>query len=273
MDVKQSIDSFTLVILDLETTGLDVVTGDAICEIGMVKLAGLETVDTFQTLINPQRAIPAAASAVHGIYDAEVKSAPVFSAVAQQAVAFMQGCVVGTYNAGFDIGFFNYQLRASGLPPLDNPIVDVLLMARRLLPQLPKYTLGAITQHLRISCPDTLHRALADAAAAAQVYHALRAIARQKNLHMLGDFVMMFGYSDDTARTKEMSKALMIKEAIARKLSVKIRYFSAANAMEEEKVKPLHVLEEKKKFFLWCQASDGQKQVALNSILQLQITP
>jgi len=72
------LENLPLVFFDVETTGLNPNQEDAICEIGAVKIKENEIVDTFQTLINPQRKIPSYVSSIHHIYDEDVKDAPCF---------------------------------------------------------------------------------------------------------------------------------------------------------------------------------------------------
>ena len=68
MDLNKNIEDFDLVFLDVETTGLDVVVGDAICEIGACKVRARETIDTFETLVNPKKSVPPEAYLIHMIF-------------------------------------------------------------------------------------------------------------------------------------------------------------------------------------------------------------
>jgi len=92
-----------LVILDLETTGVNI-GSDRIVEIGLVKVhpSGSREVKTHR--INPTIPIPAEASAVHGISDADVKDAPTFADLARELFAFLGGADLAGYNSNkFDI--------------------------------------------------------------------------------------------------------------------------------------------------------------------------
>lgn len=92
-----------IIFFDLETTGVDVVN-DRIVEISMVKIGvdGSKQVKTRR--INPERPIPAEATAVHGITDDDVKDAPTFRQIAKSLAAFIEGCDFGGFNSNrFDL--------------------------------------------------------------------------------------------------------------------------------------------------------------------------
>ncbi len=92
-----------LVFFDLEATGIDIVN-DRIVEISMVKVYpdGKEECKTRR--INPQRHIPAEATAIHGITDEDVKDCPTFKEIAKSLAAQIEGCDLAGYNSNrFDI--------------------------------------------------------------------------------------------------------------------------------------------------------------------------
>lgn len=92
-----------IVFFDLETTGINIVT-DRIVEISMLKIGVKGDEQWFISRVNPGIPIPAAASAIHGIYDADVADSPVFKELASNIIAFMEGCDLAGYNAiKFDI--------------------------------------------------------------------------------------------------------------------------------------------------------------------------
>ncbi|MGQ1947180.1 exonuclease domain-containing protein [Geofilum sp. OHC36d9] len=92
-----------IVFFDLETTGVNVAT-DRIVEIAILKvhINGSEEVKTYR--VNPEMPIPRSSSLIHGIYDEDVKDAPVFKTIAKELARFMEGCDIGGYNSNkFDI--------------------------------------------------------------------------------------------------------------------------------------------------------------------------
>ncbi|MBU2266082.1 MAG: 3'-5' exonuclease, partial [Candidatus Omnitrophica bacterium] len=138
MDLSRRLEDYPLVILDLETTGLNAVLGDAICEIGALKVKDRKVIDKFHSLVNPQRSMPPEAYQVHKISEADLKQAPSFEQVAAELVNFLNGCVLCAYNVEFDLGFIDQSLKKINQKPLAVAAVDILIMARDVL-TLPRY--------------------------------------------------------------------------------------------------------------------------------------
>ncbi|WP_423126614.1 exonuclease domain-containing protein [Gaoshiqia sp. Z1-71] len=92
-----------LIFLDLETTGINVVT-DRIVEIALLKIHIDGSEESREFRINPEMPIPESASKIHGIYDDDVKDAPTFKEVAKSLARFMEGCDLAGFNSNrFDI--------------------------------------------------------------------------------------------------------------------------------------------------------------------------
>ena len=92
-----------IIFFDLETTGVDIVN-DRIVEISMVKVGVDGSKDVKTRRINPERPIPAEATAVHGITDDDVRDAPTFRQIAKSLAAFIEGCDFGGFNSNrFDL--------------------------------------------------------------------------------------------------------------------------------------------------------------------------
>ena len=90
--------------LDLETTGLNP-ERDAILEIGAVRFRGDEVLDTYQTLINPNREIPDFIQRLTGITPQKVRRAPPFAAVFGELQAFLGSDPIVGHTVQFDVGF------------------------------------------------------------------------------------------------------------------------------------------------------------------------
>ncbi len=92
-----------LVILDLETTGLDI-TKDRIVQVGMVKIGVDGNEEELSVLVNPEMPIPADSTAIHGIKDEDVSDKPTFAQQADMLAAFIGNADLGGYNSNkFDI--------------------------------------------------------------------------------------------------------------------------------------------------------------------------
>lgn len=149
------------VVFDLETTGVNV-KNDAILEISAVKVMAGEVVDTFSTLVNPKRPIPAAASGVNHITDEMVADAPDIGTVLPAFLAFVQGMVLVGHNIHtFDLPFLNRDAMAFLGKPLENDYVDTLYVARSCLPDLPRHRLVDLAAYFQIGTKGA-HRALQD---------------------------------------------------------------------------------------------------------------
>lgn len=160
------------IVFDTETTGLDRLE-DRVIEIGGVELDNrFPTGRTFHVYINPDgRSVHPDALAVHGIGDEQLADKPVFSAIAEEFVAFTDGAKLVAHNATFDIGFLNAEFARLGLPAIDDDrVVDTLALARRKHPMGPN-TLDALCKRYGIdNTRRTLHGALLDSQLLADVY-------------------------------------------------------------------------------------------------------
>ena len=104
-----------IVFFDLETTGVDA-SKDRIVEISMIKVMPDGTEDTRTRRINPGMPIPAEATAVHGITDADVANAPKFAQVAKSLEEFIRGCDFGGFNSNrFDLPLLVEEFMRAGL--------------------------------------------------------------------------------------------------------------------------------------------------------------
>lgn len=270
MNLDRNIEDCDLVFLDLETTGLDVVMGDAICEIGALKVRDKKVVEKFHSLVNPRKKVPPAAYMVHKISDEQLKDAPYFEDLADGLLKFLDNTVVCAYNAKFDIGFIDYELKRIGQNPLSLPAVDILLMARDVL-RLPRYNLESTAKSFDIDCTQGLHRALCDADLAYQIFFKLLDIFKTKQLSVLADFFSLYGVENELFNRGQERKIQALKEAIENHKPLRLRYFSAVNTIKEDKIIPLQVLIEKQKTYLCYQGdSDSNFRISLNRIFSIE---
>lgn len=160
------------IIFDTETTGLDARL-DRVIEIGGVELVNrFPTGRTFHYYINPQgREIHAEAEAVHGINIAHLADKPIFDAVAEEFLAFIDGARLVAHNAGFDMGFINAELERLGISAIAaDRVVDTLAIAKRKHPMGPN-SLDALCRRYGIdNSRRTKHGALLDSEILAEVY-------------------------------------------------------------------------------------------------------
>jgi len=152
--------------LDLETTGLNP-ERDAITEIGVVKFRDEQVLDTWSSLINPQRSIPYNIQQLTGITQEEVDVAPSFPSVSGTLLSFIKDYPIVGHSVSFDLGFLKHQ----GISP-GNRSIDTFELASILLPHVARYSLGKLAEVMNIRFP-TRHRALEDALATKELFLAL----------------------------------------------------------------------------------------------------
>lgn len=160
------------IVLDTETTGLDPNAGHRVIEIGCIELMNhIPTGVTFHRYINPERAMPDEAFAVHGLSEAFLAQHPVFAAVAAEFLEFVGDAKLVIHNAAFDIKFLNAELERLEHPPI--PLaraVDTVQMARQRFPGA-QASLDALCRRFEIdNSRRDKHGALLDAELLAQVY-------------------------------------------------------------------------------------------------------
>ena len=165
------------IVLDTETTGLEVVLGHRVVEIGAVEIVNRRLTDRhFHCYLNPDRDIEIGALDVHGLTAEFLQDKPRFREVAQEFLEFIRGAELIIHNAPFDVGFLDYELRLLDLPPITEccpSVTDTLRMARDLHPG-KRNGLDALCERYSVdNSARTLHGALLDAELLAEVYLAM----------------------------------------------------------------------------------------------------
>lgn len=103
-----------LAFFDLETTGVDV-EKDRIVQIAIIRVEPDGSRRTFESLVNPERPIPAEASRVHGIKDTDVADKPTFAQLHREVAEFLDGADLAGFNSiRFDTPLLQNELRWAG---------------------------------------------------------------------------------------------------------------------------------------------------------------
>lgn len=164
------------IVLDTETTGMDPATGDRIVEIGCVEMVDrMLTGNHFHVYINPERDMPVEAFNVHGLSEEFLSNQPLFSAIAQDFLNYIDGGELIIHNATFDMKFLDAELKKLGMQSLTSQcsVIDSLKVARDMYPG-QRNSLDALCKRLGIdNSKRTLHGALLDSEILAQVYLAM----------------------------------------------------------------------------------------------------
>ena len=158
------------IILDTETTGLEWKKGNRVVEIGCVELIERRpSGNTYHQYINPQREFEQGAAEVTGLSLEFLADKPLFAAIADDFLAFIDGAELIIHNAAFDIGFLDYELSllGEGYGRMRDrvQVEDSLLMARQRFPG-QRNSLDALCKRLGV---DNAHRQLHGALLAAQL--------------------------------------------------------------------------------------------------------
>lgn len=160
------------IILDTETTGLDVAMGHRIVEIGALEMRNkVLTGNKFHYYINPERDMPTEAYRIHGISGEFLKNKPLFKEIVDDFIEFLGDSKLVIHNAIFDLKFLNHELSLLKKPSIDIlKAIDTLALARKMFPGA-KVNLDALCKKFRIdNSTRTFHGALKDAALLAEVY-------------------------------------------------------------------------------------------------------
>lgn len=165
------------IVLDTETTGLEVRAGNRILEIGCVELLNRQlTGNNLHFYINPGRDSEEGALNVHGITTEFLRDKPDFKQIAEEFRDYVKGAEVIIHNASFDLAFLDEEFRLVGYPAFKThvgSVVDSLLMARELHPGR-RNSLDALCERYEVSNGHRkLHGALLDAELLADVYLAM----------------------------------------------------------------------------------------------------
>ncbi len=166
------------IVLDTETTGLEVSQGHRVIEIGCIELKDRRpTGRNFQKYLCPDREVDPGALAVHGISSEFLSSQPRFLDVAEEFLEFVRDAELIIHNAAFDIGFLDAEL-ARLKPPRGSmsdlcPVLDTLALARQLHPG-QRNSLDALCKRYSVdSSRREYHGALLDATILTDVYLAM----------------------------------------------------------------------------------------------------
>ncbi|MCC0063471.1 MAG: DNA polymerase III subunit epsilon [Defluviimonas sp.] len=161
------------IVLDTETTGFEPAEGHRIVEIGAIELVNhIPTGRTYHQYINPERAMPAEAFAVHGLGDDFLRDKPRFLDIADAFLEFIGADArLVIHNASFDMKFLNAELGWVERPPIPGDrALDTVALARRKFPGSPA-SLDALCRRFGIdNSAREKHGALLDSELLAEVY-------------------------------------------------------------------------------------------------------
>ncbi|PCH73409.1 MAG: DNA polymerase III subunit epsilon [Flavobacteriaceae bacterium] len=160
-------------IIDIETTGMGI-QGNKITEIAIFIHDGIKVIGSYDTLIDPECAIPHHITQLTGITNAMVQGAPKFYEVAKEIIEFTQDCVFVAHNVNFDFNVMHKEFNELDFPFQRKKLCTIRL-SKKLIPGLSSYSLGkmCVSQNIVIK---NRHRAKGDAEATVILFDKLLAL-------------------------------------------------------------------------------------------------
>ena len=196
-----------IVCFDIETTGLNR-KHEVIIEIGAVVLKNGEITDTFNTFVAPGRILSPEIIRLTGITDEMLVGAPSQEEALRAFLAFAGDRPLAAHNADFDMGFIAAGCRKYGIP-FTNPSVDSLILAQNLLPELGKYKLDIVAEHLHLPAFNH-HRASDDAATVAYMLPHFFRMLEECDLHNLSEINSYMTTLRGKGKAKRQPKHLIV---------------------------------------------------------------
>jgi DNA polymerase-3 subunit epsilon len=165
------------IVLDTETTGLELSQGHRVIEIGCIEIANRRvSANEFHHYLNPEREIDLGALAVHGLTREFLIEKPRFAEIAASLLDYLRGAELIIHNAEFDVGFLNAELGRAGIAERIEQVcqvTDTWQLARKLHPG-QKNSLDALCKRYNIdNSGRELHGARLDARLLAEAYLAM----------------------------------------------------------------------------------------------------
>ncbi|MDM7949610.1 exonuclease domain-containing protein [Hydrogenophaga sp.] len=173
-------------VFDTETTGLNPSQGDEIIQMGAARIVNNKLLrqESFEQLVDPKRAIPAAGIPIHGIRPEMVVGQPTIDQVLPAFHAFAQDTVLVAHNAAFDMRFLQLKQTQTGVV-FDHPVLDTLLLSALVHPNQDSHRLEALAERFNVTIVGR-HTALGDAMVTAEAFLKLIPLLAEKGIHTLG---------------------------------------------------------------------------------------
>ena len=260
------LNSHTFAYLDVETTGLSPWFGDRICEIAVIRCEGDKVIDSFDSLLNPERLLSPGAARVNGLKDSDLKTAPRFTDAVDQILALIKDAVIVCHNVPFDLGFLSCELGRMNKHLPTVLTLDTLDIARQYF-DFDSNSLQSIAHWLDIEVTDA-HRALDDAFTTQQV---LKYFA-----HKLSDTEIeraIAHYYPPAMSPQELNLPPVIEEALQSKKRLFIRYVDRKGDISERWITPKQILALNDYLYMvaHCHMRDDERNFRLDRIEQMEI--
>jgi len=201
LSLTASISETDFVVFDTETTGLNANKGDRILSLSGIRIrqGRIDLSDTFHELVNPERDIPSETATVHGILPRMVAEKPLFKEVLPGFLDYIGSSALVAHHAWLDMAFLNGEMvRLFGFP-VQNPVLDTVVLGRALLSGRKRPMQGVSDQDSSLSALaaryqvriEERHSSFGDALATAQIFQKMIKEARQFGMTRLKDLLSL----------------------------------------------------------------------------------
>lgn len=212
-------DETEYIVFDTETTGLNAAENTLI-EIAAVKMKGMEIIEEWTTLIDPEVEISAKITELTGITNDMVKGQPKLAEALPKFREFVQDAVLVAHNAEFDLGFISVCASRIGMPEWNNPVMDTLPLARKLYPSEKNYKLKTLTHKFSVDLINA-HRALDDTVATARVFQFMLKDLKERGIEQLSQLNENDG-DVDYSRMRPFHATILVQNKVGLKNLFKI---------------------------------------------------
>lgn len=192
----------TFCIIDTETTGLEVRSGDKIISFAGVKVKSFKLLDAiFDQLIDPERDVPLSSSKIHGIYQKDIVGKPKIREIEHDISNFISNCTIVGHNIQFDQDFVETIIPYSELALKFklNPILDTFSLAISLFPDLESHELSDLCKTFKIK-PEIRHTALGDSIMTANLFVILAREAQERGAKNVYDLIKIMNKSIEISK-------------------------------------------------------------------------
>jgi DNA polymerase-3 subunit epsilon len=182
-------------IIDVETTG-GKFNEEGITEVAIHRYDGVAIVDSFITLVNPEKEIQPFVVNLTGINNKMLRNAPKFFEIAKRIIEITENCVLVAHNSSFDYRVIKNEFNRLGYP-YDTPTLCTVELSKKLLPEQESYSLGKLCRAIGIPVSDR-HRANGDALATLKLFEIL--LQKDSEKHIVQNTIKVGNQRDLSGR-------------------------------------------------------------------------
>ena len=272
----QPLSDTPIAVIDVETTGASADLGDRVIELGVVRVENGRRVAEYQQLLDPERRISPAITALTGISPVMCAGQPRFADVVGPLTDLLAGAAVLGHNVRFDLSFITKEYRRAGRSLLTTlgigvPVLDTVRIARRRFGRGGN-GLGRLARRLNIE-PVTAHRALADAQTTHLVFEQLMVPVGGWATPLCDAIAQQGGPMGLLPATpREDPLPLELEEALEQRRPVLMVYLDARQKRTERVIEPLEVRRFSGNLTLvaHCHLRDDRRTFKLERIVELR---